>query len=73
MMQFGAVHLHSYWRQTLFQKDKGDTESRTSGLRDYFGIEWTSGVLIPIPNLLESNGVLAFDSSDNGLGAGFLM
>jgi len=45
MMQFGAVHLHSYWRQTLFQKDKGDTESRTSGLRDYFGIEWTSGVL----------------------------
>jgi len=29
--------------------------------------------LIPIPNLLESNGVLAFDSSDNGLGAGFLM
>jgi hypothetical protein len=29
--------------------------------------------LIPIPDLLESNGVLAFDSSDNGLGTRFLM
>jgi hypothetical protein len=26
---------------------------------------------IPIPDLLESNGALAFDSSDNGLGTGF--
>jgi hypothetical protein len=29
--------------------------------------------LIPMPDLLESNGMLAFDSSDNGLGTGFLM
>jgi hypothetical protein len=45
MIKFGARHLHWYWRQTSFQKDKGHTESRTSGLTDYFGIEWTSGVL----------------------------
>ena len=29
--------------------------------------------LIPIPDLLESNGVLALDSSDTGLGTGFLI
>jgi hypothetical protein len=29
----------------ILPKDKGHTESRTSGLTDYFGIEWTSGVL----------------------------
>jgi len=30
-------------------------------------------LLIPIPDLLESNGVLALDSSDTGLGTGFLI
>jgi len=33
----------------------------------------TQGLLIPIPDLLESNGVLALDSSDTGLGTGFLI
>jgi hypothetical protein len=31
------------------------------------------GHVIPIPDLLESNGVLALDSSDTGLGTGFLI
>jgi hypothetical protein len=29
----------------VLPKDNGHTESRRFGLTDYFGIEWTSGVL----------------------------
>jgi hypothetical protein len=30
-MEFDTRHLRWYWREISFQKDNGDTESRTSG------------------------------------------